>query len=330
VVGAVRRGQDERAPVLIGGRQWETLFDRAQARNPANIPGGGGPTFRYYNSDLPFAALFGQRAIPWTRPICDYFAACEAGTLENIVFVDPPFTDGGGGEGLSQDEHPHGDVRLGQAWMSDVVHAFLNSVHYRRGALFINYDEWGGFFDHVRPPKVPDDRASHDLDEDFGQMGYRTPAVAISPFTLRQSREGPRVNHGVFGHESIIKFITYRFGLGHLVLRDKKANNIGQAFNFNKHDFEPADLVDPDPPVTGPCEISEGTEHQEEFQQLADFADPVGFPVNDCTPDVLSQSGSAKGRKHGSRKRDRKHHGDEEGLPGVEGPLTPPSIELPG
>ena len=65
--------------------------------------------------------------------------------------------------------------------MADVVNAFVNSPNYERGALFVIYDEWGGFFDHVRPPRVPDDRASTDLEKDFGQMGFRVPAVAVSP-----------------------------------------------------------------------------------------------------------------------------------------------------
>ena len=97
--------------------------------------------------------------------------------------MDPPFKDGSGGDGLSADEHPLGDVRLGQAFQADVVNAFTASPNYRRGALFLIYDEWGGFFDHVRPPRVPDDRASTDLNEDFGQLGFRVPAVAVSPYS---------------------------------------------------------------------------------------------------------------------------------------------------
>ena len=126
--------------------------------------------------------MWGARGATWTNPISRYYADCAAGTLPNISFVDPPFRDGGGGDGLSADEHPLGDVRLGQAFMADVVNAFVHSPNYRRGALFVVYDEWGGFFDHVRPPRVPDDRASADLNEDFGQMGFRIPAVAVSPY----------------------------------------------------------------------------------------------------------------------------------------------------
>ena len=100
-----------------------------------------------------------------------------------MSFVDPAFGDIGVlGGGVSGDEHPHGDVRVGQAFMADVVHAFMESPQYKRGALFIVYDEWGGFFDHVRPPRVPDLRTSRDLNQDFGQMGFRIPAVLVSPY----------------------------------------------------------------------------------------------------------------------------------------------------
>ena len=94
---------------------------------------------------------------------------------------------------MSADEHPHGDVRLGQAWMADVVRAFVNSPNYRSGALFVVYDEWGGFFDHVRPPRVPDNRVGKDLYKDFGQMGFRIPAVAVSPYRAgaRATVRGP-------------------------------------------------------------------------------------------------------------------------------------------
>jgi phospholipase C len=49
------------------------------------------------------------------------------------------------------------------------------------------YDEWGGFFDHVAPPHVPDDRASSDLGQDFGQMGFRIPALTVSPYSPGKS-----------------------------------------------------------------------------------------------------------------------------------------------
>ena len=128
---------------------------------------------------------------------------------------------------MSADEHPHGDVRLGQAYMSDVVHAFMESPQWERGAIFVVYDEWGGFFDHVRPPRVPDIRNSRKLEEDFGQMGFRIPALVLSPYARRG-----HVDHGTYGFESIIKFIRYRFGQKALTRRDAYARNIGYAFDW--------------------------------------------------------------------------------------------------
>ena len=108
--------KDNTPPLETAGNQWETIFDRAIGR---------GVTARYYHSDLPFSAVWGPRGVAWTRPLAEYYADCALGTLPNITFVDPPFRDGGGGDGISADEHPHGDVRLGQAWMADVVRAFI-------------------------------------------------------------------------------------------------------------------------------------------------------------------------------------------------------------
>jgi phospholipase C len=225
-----------------GGNNWETIFDRAAAH---------GLTVRYYYSDLPFGLLFGPRAIPWVAPIARYYEDAAAGTLPNIAFVDPPYGDGSGSDGLSADEHPLGDVRLGQALQADVVRSFTESPNYRRGAMFLVYDEWGGFFDHVRPPKVPDDRASADLNEDFGQLGFRVPAVAVSPWSRASEPKGYgryggwwhaprwRVDHGQYAHESILSFISYRFGLGFLNKRHQFARNIGHSFAWwQRPDFE--------------------------------------------------------------------------------------------
>ena len=92
--------------------------------------------------------------------------------------------------------------------MADVVHAFMESPQFKRGALFIVYDEWGGFFDHVAPPRVPDIRnARH-------QQGLRAdglPHPGASP-SRPTSRRG-YVATTIYAFESILKMIEYRFGL---------------------------------------------------------------------------------------------------------------------
>ena len=279
------------------GNQWETLFDRALRNNPTGL-GQTGLSARYYNSDLPFSAVWGARGATWTRPVADYYADCAAGTLPNISFVDPPFRDGGGGDGISADEHPLGDVRLGQAFMSDVVHAFMESPNWERGALFIVYDEWGGFFDHVRPPSVPDARSSSNIDLDYGQMGFRIPGVVVSPFAQRGA-----VSHLQCGFESIIKLITYRFGLGSLTTRDARAQNIGLSMNWTSPNFERPGLPDPNRIVSKPCTLGGGDvvdgqqTHASDLAALEELAERYGIPTGTGAasqifrgPDALQQA----------------------------------------
>ena len=111
--------------------------------------------------------------------------------------------------------------------MADVVHAFMESPQFKRGALFIVYDEWGGFFDHVRPPRVPDIRNSRDINKDFGLMGFRIPAVAVSPYVRRG-----HVAHSIYGFESILKMIEYRFGLQPLTRATPTRSNIARSFDW--------------------------------------------------------------------------------------------------
>src|SRR5215210_4805064 len=295
-------------PVGTAGNQWETIFDRAIGR---------GVSARYYASDLPFAAVWGARGATWTNPITRFYADCAAGTLPSISFVDPPFRDGGGGDGLSADEHPLGDVRLGQAFMADVVNAFVSSPCYRRGALFVIYDEWGVFFYHVRPPTVPDDRASADLNENFGQMGFRIPALAVSPFARgkRKNATGFRVDHGAYGHESILKLIAYRFGLGYLNRRHRYTRNIGHSFDWAHPDFHPPPLPDPPRIATQPCTTGGGGvldplgSHAGDLLGLEDLADQFGVPVYEGTiSDIFTAPSSVRKALKASEQGKHHHH----------------------
>ncbi|HEX8084953.1 MAG TPA: alkaline phosphatase family protein [Solirubrobacteraceae bacterium] len=272
------------------GYQWDTIFDLAIRK---------GVSAKYFNSDLPFAALYGSRGIGWTEKIENYYARAAAGQLPNISFVDPPFRDGGGGNGVSADDHPHGDIRLGQAFMSDVVHAFMESPQWERGALFIVYDEWGGFFDHVPPPRVPDDLQNNaDPSEDWAQMGFRIPAITISPYVRRGG-----VSHATLGFESILKLISYKFALGHLNKRHKFAYNIGRTMEWRGPTTEPPELPDPGTVATSPCgppgfpgaraaddgeqAPSRPKEHDIVQLETSGYLDRLGFEVPEATYESL-------------------------------------------
>jgi phospholipase C len=179
--------------------------------------------------------------------VSQFYSDAQAGDLPNIAFVDPTFL--GEEQGTSGDEHPHGDIRVGQAFMSDVVHAFMESPQYRRGALFIDYDEWGGFFDHVKPRRVPDDREDPDhLYGDYGLTGFRIPGVCVSPF----SRSGGVCHMGAT-HESILKLISYRWQLGYLNKRHRYATNLGRTLDFLNPRYQLPSLPDPAAIAATPC-----------------------------------------------------------------------------
>ncbi len=174
--------------------------------------------------------------------------------------------------------------------MSDVVHAFMESRQYRRGALFINYDEWGGFFDHVPPRFVPDARRSPILSENWGMTGFRVPGVCVSPFAYPG-----RVHHMTVTHESILKLISYRFGLGSLNKRHRYASNIGRSLHFDKPRYEPPSLPDPAAIAGTPCGASPGSAvrtarpkpHDLARLQTTGLLERLGYEVPPPTPDRI-------------------------------------------
>jgi phospholipase C len=113
------------------------------------------------------------------------------------------------------------------------VKAVLESPLWPRTALFINYDEWGGFFDHVRPPRVADVRGTPTDPagvNDFGQLGFRVPCMVVSPYARRRVLSSQVVNNAsvAFEHCSILRYIESLFLRGrYLTARDRYARNIG-------------------------------------------------------------------------------------------------------
>jgi phospholipase C len=261
-----------------------TIFAALSAKGISN---------RYFFVDVPVAALWGRPGLARSGSVAEYYERCATGTLPAVSFVDPNFGGSvGEGPGLSADEHPHGDVRAGQAFMADVVHAFIESPQWKRGALFIVYDEWGGFFDHVAPPRVPDDRNDLDINKDYGLMGFRIPAVCVSPWVRRG-----HVAHTTFGFESILKMIRYRFGIAPLTRRDAYARNIARAFDWSsKPRLDVPGLPTPPEVVSVACgpsgdlpspAIPRPAEHSLMDLVSSGYLERLGFDFEPATPEKL-------------------------------------------
>jgi phospholipase C len=173
--------------------------------------------------------------------------------------------------------------------MADVVHAFMESPQWKRGALFIVYDEWGGFFDHVAPPRVPDDRNDSDVNKDYGLMGFRIPAVCVSPWVRRR-----HIAHTTYSFESILKMIEYRFGLAPLTKRDAYARNIARAFDWrSKPRLDVPNLPDPPTVVSMACpQALAGEEVAAEDHTMTQlvssgYLDRLGFEFKPARPEDM-------------------------------------------
>ena len=173
---------------------------------------------RYFFSNLPFLAMWGVKYIGSSGWLAEFLERAAAGTLPAVSFVDPIYTvlD----DGTGNDDHPHADIRNGDAFLAAVFHAVAGGPAWDKTVLIINFDEWGGFFEHVAPPRVTAPNQV-DSDEVTGRvlLGFRVPTVVVSPFT-RNATGTPQVSHTVFDHTSVLKLIEWRWGVPPLTARD--------------------------------------------------------------------------------------------------------------
>jgi phospholipase C len=139
----------------------------------------------------------------------NYFKAAANGALPAVSWVMPTTNRG---------EHPPDDIGNGQAWVTRVVNAAMRGPDWLHTAIFITWDDWGGFYDHVAPPQV----------DEFG-LGMRVPLLVISPY----AKQG-YVDHTTGEFSSVLRFIEMNWGLPSLTRRDRSASDLSEAFDFSQ------------------------------------------------------------------------------------------------
>jgi phospholipase C len=118
--------------------------------------------------------------------------------------------------GAFNSEHPGlSGVAAGAAWTRAVVSAIARSPYWAESAIFITWDDYGGFYDHVAPPRV-----------DAVGLGFRVPAIVVSPYARNA------VLHETLEVSSILRFVEKSFSLQPLTERDANANDFMSAFDF--------------------------------------------------------------------------------------------------
>jgi phospholipase C len=224
-------GQTDRTNDLPVPSRLRTIWDALRERR---ISG------RYYRRNFSFLALWGSRYSRITRSWADFRRDCRTGKLPAVAYVEPAYTLPL--LGMGSDYHPPSDIRAGEWFLSELYKAVTTSPAWPRTLLVITFDEWGGFFDHVRPRDAPDTNPLHSL------RGFRVPAVLVSPFARRG-----HVDHGLYDHASVLKLIEWRFGLRPLAVRDAAAKNLADALDFSHRDLRAPAFEVPRVAVSAPC-----------------------------------------------------------------------------
>ena len=148
----------------------------------------------------------------------EYYRDLDNGTLPAVSYLVPS----------GSSEHPPGSIKAGERFVRTLHTALMRSSAWSSSAFSWTYDDWGGFYDHVRPPRV--DR--------FG-LGFRAPALLVSPYAKRGY-----VDSTTLDFTSYLKFIEENWGLEPLADRDRKASSIAGAFDFDQPPREP-EIVPP-------------------------------------------------------------------------------------
>jgi len=182
---------------------------------PQSVPHPGGPLwdpdpkkFSLWNPLPGFAKIRNDPSLMAHLVSQDeYIRDLREGTLPNIAWLIPSFEDS---------EHPPSPVAQGMWYATRLVNALMQSRYWNDSVIFLTWDDYGGFYDHVPPPQL----------DAFG-YGPRVPLLVVSPYAKPNY-----VSHQTADFTSMLKFIEERFGLGHLTARDHYACDLGDAFDF--------------------------------------------------------------------------------------------------
>ncbi len=162
-----------------------------------------------------------------SRPNLSFFKDVQRGALPAVSWVMPTLADS---------DHPASGCNGGPRWVTKVVNAVGTSQYWKDTAVIVLWDDWGGWYDSVPPPRT-----------NYTSLGFRVPMIVISPY----ARHG-YVSHMQYQFGSVLKFVEKTFGLGSLGASDASSNAMDDAFDFSQAplQFKPARL----PPVLRACE----------------------------------------------------------------------------
>lgn len=208
-----------------------SIFDRIQQAKRPDL------TWKVYFDEVDIICLtqlIQPSLLPYHKTHFAHMSAFEAdaksGTLPSYSFIEPRLLLD------HNDQHPPiedpiitSSILAGELLIKRVYEAVRCGANWEKTLLVITYDEHGGCYDHVAPPKaVAPHPAAFPGQQGFmfDRLGVRVPAVVVSPYT-----EAGTVDHTLYDHTSLIKTITNRWDLPHLTERDRHATDLSGLLN---------------------------------------------------------------------------------------------------
>jgi phospholipase C len=171
------------------GREADCPNDQMTCTLARQTPGSlsqGAPTPDIWNPLPEFVTVHEDRQTGNVKGISRFYAAARRGTLPAVSWVVPNQADS---------EHPPASVAVGQAHVTHLINSIMSSPDWDSTAIFLAWDDWGGFYDHVVPPRV-----------DRNGYGLRVPAIVISPYAKRGC-----IDHQTLSFDAYNKFIEDDF-----------------------------------------------------------------------------------------------------------------------
>lgn len=133
----------------------------------------------------------------------------DAGRLADVAWVTPT---------ADASDHAGTTNGTGPSWVASVVNAVGESRYWNDTAIFLTWDDWGGWYDHIAPPQY-----------NSYELGFRVPLVVISPYAKQHY-----VSHTQHEFGSILKFVEEAFGLPSLGTTDVRSDDLSDCFDFNQ------------------------------------------------------------------------------------------------
>ena len=150
-----------------------------------------------------------------------FYKDAQSGNLPSISWICPYL-------GSELSDHPafKGGMQKPMAYVTGLINAVMNGPDWDSTAIFVSWDDWGGYYDSVAPPFV----------DEYG-FGLRVPSLVISPYAKESF-----IDHNTYSFDSWLKLIEERFGVEPMTARDKNADDMSNSFDFTQKPRAPVIL----------------------------------------------------------------------------------------